>query len=474
MMNKDIQSENPLPSVNLNEKIKKRFLLLSFLLLIVLILCVACGETFGNINDIALTAYVLFMGMLFFFDVDFLASFFWLIIMNSLNLAGIYVIEKFSITLVELQEKTYFVGAFSVMAIAQVLMYMAAEWGRLKNETNFKKASEHNSRKDVSMYNRKMAIFITFIGSGILLFLWGSVITKPYFFVGMDRLTYASKIVGNFRRSLSSYLPLLIPTAVMCFVLGKKKTSTVFFALLLIYYFWVGNKFGVYFITVYITVSCLYVYIERKRIKKIVTIVVLVFAGLLGIVLLQRVLLYGETLNQIWEYLYQRLAQQGEVWWSIFRQKSPFDFSNLHEIKDEFTAIFSEGKGSELYAYGQWKMMIKASWKNVAYAQYRIDVGNPYTSTTAASLYYYFGILGPILFYPLFGYVYSFVMTKLREHFINHRILGTIVTVKVILMLHDLIGASEIKYLLSKGLVYIIAFIILNKTTLKIGRRIKI
>lgn len=441
---------------------------LEFLFIWIIFIAVLCvlqilGINGVQINNFSIFIYISFFVLIFIRDVKFVAEFSWIIIIFSMNILGVYVCENINMYLVEQQMNTSFSNALNLLVIYYILFFGAIELTRLsqkKEEIVYLK----NDRQSTKIAND----FILTLGLFVLCFLFIKVIDRPYFLLGMGRLVYRYDSMSGLERSLKSYLPLLIPVAVTSIKNGKKLLPFAFISVLLLYYFWTGDKFGVYFFAIYIFMMCYMIDFNVKWLRKVSIFMIFSVFILLGIVYIQKILLYQYDFSSFIEYLFQRLSNQGGTWYGVYTRYKGMT-PHFHDFSKEIFGILP-GTSMNEYDLSQWKMMLASSGFS-SYARYRIDALNPYTATTTASLYYYFGGILPILFYLFMGVVYSKYVTYMRTVCGKGILLESIISVKILECFHSMLTASDLYLVSYKGLIYIgilIVLIVLRKKQIRI------
>lgn len=423
----------------------REFGLFSFGVLIALCIEWLLGSYF-NINIIVLVTYALFLWVLFIKDKKFILEFFWVITMASLNIVGAFCCDE-GLFLVELEYTSWYANVVAPLVMLYVLFFTVIEYYRLSHEKI--------KSPDLESEDTRMSYLLLSIGVIVAAYLFLQVVRTPYFVAGTLRIDYAAQYMSSFSVSLRTYLPMFIPVAVMEFRSGKRLLPIIFFCVVTGFYFLEGDKFGVYFFAVYIVALTLLPKISEKAIDRAISCLFVFFWLLIGVVYVQRILLFDNTFSEFIEAISQRLAQQGEVWWSVYRQINDglLTFGNP---SSEINAILNP-ESQSLYDFGQWKMMNVACGYS-EYSAYRIAAGNPFTATTTASLYYYSGFFGAVAFYGIFGFLYAAMIRNASLAFSNRRVLESMVYVKLISVFGNILFASDITYLLSiQGFAYLLA-----------------
>lgn len=429
---------------------KREFSLFTFVVLMALCLEWVVGR-FVNINLFVLFTYVLYLWVLFVRDRKFVLEFFWVVAMATLNIIGAFCCDE-GLYLVELEYSSWYSCAVSPLVVLYVLFFFSIEWYRLVNEGKV----AHADKKGSSSFSS----FMLLVGVMISVYLLLQTAKNPYFVVGALRIDYAAQYMTPFSVSLRTYLPLFIPLAMMEWNRGRRLLPLIFCVITAAFYFLEGDKFGVYFFAVYIVALSILPIIKEETIGRIITVLFLFFWILIGVVYIQRVLLFDNSFSEFLEVISQRLAQQGEVWWSIYRQMSDGVLATGN-LTSEIRALLCPDTQS-FADYGQWKMM-SVTCGYSSYSAYRIAAGNPFTATTTASLFYYFGFFGSAIFYLVFGFIYAALIRNASRSFGEQRVLESMVYVKLISVFGNILFASDLTYLVSfQGMVYLVALMALT------------
>lgn len=422
----------------------------SFVILSLLFLEWVVG-TYYNINSLTIITYVVYLFVIFCFDSGFVVEYSWMVLMISLNVLGVYICDTMDLYLVELFKQSYYANALAPLEICYVLfftflwMFRRSKYGEKKLE-----------KQDLNYINNTYISYcFVIVGICLVLFLFLRIINKPYFSVGVTKEVYAYRYMTLWEKKLKSYLVMFAPI-ILCYTrcTGKKIYGALFFGLVFIYHIWTGEKFGALFLLIYIIILSLAIDIPEKKKKTIVIFIGGIFVLLLAVVYCQQYLLYGSGIEVFKVYLFNRLSQQGEVWWSVYAQQK-YMSAHFETFWQELAAIFPIKYDGLV---GQWKMMVEASPHETVFT--RAVNGRPYTATTPATLYYYFKFPGMIVFYTIMGYVYMRIVTGLSAALKNNRVLEGILAVKVMALSHDLFNASDLYIISIKGAMYLLMLIV--------------
>ena len=266
--------------------------------------------------------------------------------------------------------------------------------------------------------------------------------------MGIDRFLYAKEYLTGFWGSMSSLLALFLPIDILFFLKFKKKLGIIALVLYYIYLFWIGIKFGMYLIISYWLIIPFIKGASKKQLKKVLITFTIIFCVLLGLVNLQGKLIYNRTGSESAEYLVSRVSQQGQMWWGIYGQKQA---PHPSEIKDELRTFFTD-KTPVDYNYGIYKMMQKIIPPRIFYN--KVYNGNSrYAFSTQASLYYYYGFIGVLLWSALSAILYSWVIQSFIEDFKKGNVVFCILLTRIFLIMNSVLLQSDFNKLFSFDIV---------------------
>jgi hypothetical protein len=158
-----------------------------------------------------------------------------------------------------------------------------------------------------------------------------------------------------------------------------------------------GSKFGEYIAAIYFFMIFFLFYFNKiKHVKKLLNYFLISGFLILIITFFHRNVLYHK-LNVFNQYLYQRIAQQGQLWWGTYDKKLN---GNLKEALAELTYKSEYKYNMDIQNQnGIWKIMLLNAPKEVV--ETKFENFSRYTASTRASLNYYFGLLGNCIFHIL-------------------------------------------------------------------------
>lgn len=405
--------------------------------------------TFFNINDVVLFTYFLFLYYKYKTSPKDLIMYFWLYVFGFLNIIGVYICDSTEVYLFELEQYSRYSNAFSTILFLYICFYCTLKKCN-KNDNYIIMNNVDN------IVNKLLIKFLLVSGIALEICIFSQIYDKPFFLLMVERLVYISDFLPQWVQSLKSYLPLFIPVAVLYYRYYGKFLSLSYLILMLMIYFFVGDKFGYYFLSFYIFLVSYINSINGDEIRKWIKIGIIIFILLIGVVALQRIILFADDFNGIIAYLNQRLAQEGEVWWAVYGKDEYPGFKLGVFFEDWIAANLGIANQSDS-VYGQWRMLLVSSgFSN--YAWYRVSVGNPYASTSAASYYYMFRWPGVFLFFILMSWYFSYFINKFRDAICKNKIINGMISIKLILIGYDAFTGSDLYLITYKGVFYLILF----------------
>lgn len=339
------------------------------------------------------------------------------------NVLGCFICEFGDLYLIEIETNTHYVGALPVLVLAQLVFFTCIYERETKTGNKsllFYSRSRINER---TLFFLNCFVFILY---GLLF-----VHILPYSALNMnvDRMTFASmEYNGGIWNYLSKWTQFFIVIPIGCIVYTKNKGYKAFGIITLfvycLYYLWIGNKFGPFFSL--FCVFCMLMFsrldIKEKTIKRVFLIVI---AAMLAFVFAAAYIFtnYQSKGTDIIYYLQKRLAEQGQLFWKTYEASA--GKYHISEISTEISGqLHSANNAEELLGakYGIYNIMYLCAPKQ------RVDgvilYGSRYTEAGYASAYYYFGIIGCILFAMIVARLIVLVTNAVATSTRNNNLLG--------------------------------------------------
>lgn len=373
-----------------------------FFLGIGLILC-SVLSAYKIFSYIAIIIFIAFLITLLFHKRGFFIKYLAFIFVAIAAIFGVAVIELFpSFYMNELRVSSHFAGSLPLIAFSYwLLLEVFYVW----DATHRVEIRQNLFKKDKRI--SKVADRVSFIVLILFTVLFSRVATNPAILLGMDRFMYASQYsVSGILAAVINITPLLLVFPILSVIHGKKSIGLLAILMYILYFLWIGNKFGPFF-----TLICVFLLIYYKEIIKKGTAylrkIIIIAAIAFGIVVLLAIFFSVSTssYNPL-TYFQQRAAQQGQLWWKTYEKLD--GESHPEEFSDEIKAL---GNGKESVtdnigsSNGIYKIMYFCAPRSVV--DYKLSTGSRYTEAGFASMYYYFGIFGVIIFAIICGIVFS-------------------------------------------------------------------
>lgn len=375
------------------------------------------------------------------------------ILIVLLNIFGVFVIETKKIYLYETMKYSFFKNSLPELVLIQlVFLYVI-----LKKDEKIKRIKKLKIKKNNKRIIDKIVVLI--IG-GYDIYYFILAISKPYFKYKVDRFLYLQTKLSSLERSIYQYNLVIFYLTVMLIIVFKKNNKVKFFLktmliVQIITEVLLGNKYGIFI--GYLTSGILYFFktsqynnrMLKKVFNKVIFLLVLVFC----ILFIHKKLLYEDilkenyTIKHFFNYFYQRTAQQGQLWWGTYDQKQ---IGNFEEIKNEL--LESENKYKDEINFknenGIWKIMRLNAPREVV--KMKAESFAAYTMTSNASINYYFGLFGNLIFVLLAGTflkkIYMFFLETIDDNSFK--------IIIIYLFVRANIRITQIAYMSNFGLIF--------------------
>ena len=415
----------------ISPKLRQEYFIIKafFLLLIVLLAFLA---RWLNANCIVVALGGFYVSLTFFKNPRFIFRYIGSFIGSFLFCAGVLIIESTGLYLNELQKYGYYCGAFPLCVAYNFLFLFALEWldqrWIRRNHIGYCKLRfVANNKRITNNIVRYAGYFVAFaIIVNII-----HVIRTPIFLYHVDRFEYKEMFLKGVWGKLSSVEVYLIPIVLINWNNGRKKESICTLGLYYFYLFLIGERFSGFVNAVfYLSIFLVDRPVKNNKAKKpykfiFITLLFLIF--ILLVVTNQYARLYSVN---TWDHLFQRIAQQGQLWWGtfdIYCKKGRC----INEIVDEaqaFTDPLGEKKG-RLY-YGIYKIMYLCAPEPIVTS--KIARGQNYTESTAATILYYLGPVALLLTAILFAWLFVWLSRNYYKCIMENRIISSVIFARLI------------------------------------------
>lgn len=439
----------------MNRKIRIVDLLLIFLT--VIMFAYISLRTNYFFHTLVLFIYIFYLIWLYISHKKFFLIFIFMIIYMASNILGVYVIEinpnmylnellKFSSN-----NNSLFLIIIYHMLFTEVLRYLYKKF----------------SFSDIQ-YDTKNLKLIKLVGIAILLLvviLFVNVIKNPYFLLGVDRFFYEEYYLNSFIVKINNIVFYLLPITTCLILYSKNKidlligyTTISFFSLYLI---WIGHKFSMLLIIGYFILLGLNFMINDKMINKYLGRFFSIIAVLLILVLVQSSIVYDRDKDENLNYLNARLAQQGQLWWAIYGNESKQKTidKNLNDEVKTFYQI-KDNENNRLNA-GMYKVMREVIPENL-FLQKIYSKKSRYAYSTPASIYFYFGAIGMLVFSIISAVAYFLIIKTLLNAVVNRQIITMIISGRLLFLSHFVLMQSDFDKIFSIEILFILLFFVMK------------
>lgn len=381
------------------------------------------------------------------------------------NLAGVFICEHSNLWLNELGVYSGYVGSFPLICAGWTI-FISTVW-LLDQKYPFSDEAKKNEIIKFRMGQRTIlvqegVVILSFVLSALLLL---HVIPHPAFAEHMDRFAYQAQYMSAIWRHIATTVYTGLPILIAIFIL--KGTDSKFVKILghlglwmyIGFLFCSGEKFGGFWYIV--VLFCIIFSIKGQNmsvrcLRSSLLKVVAIFFLLLMILLVHRSLTYDSAMAST--YLPQRIAQQGQLWWATYKLDKN---NNLHvdELDDEFGTYFQFSDiNDKEYNHAIYKIMRVVTPSNLF--QRKIESGSRYSTSTFASMFYYFKIPGVFIFAVIGGLLYWGIMREFIRNIHHGNIVEILLLNKFLSIYYGIIAMSELNIALQyKQLFYLSIYI---------------
>lgn len=442
--------------MNKKYTIKKSKVILLMINTIILAICCLFSR-FPFFDLVAFAVWIAYMGYLVLRHSKEVVRYLYFIFITNAVILSVFICDFFQgYYLNELDTYTGYVGALPILIIGEMLFsFILINDNEVYNNNLISNKSEGKGIKILRVFN-----FFVLV---LCLYLFLNIITKPAFLLGIDRTTYAALITPKnaLYSAISGQINVLISIPILLLLYDKKYKIYPLISIFLygLYYIWNGNKFGPF-----LSLACLffmlytsdYSNINKRKIKKFLKYGLgFIIIAIVSAVFIQS---YLSGLKSD-DYFIRRLAQQGQLWWKTY------DISlNAHpeEFLNEINSIFSDKKAISDYVgsnTGIYKIMYLCGPKSLV--DHRLTTGSRYTEGGFACAYYYFGIVGVVLFAFFNGIVVKKIVKSIFSSAGNQDYIKFILLIRLYLRYNAFISMFTLAELFDAGCIITYVYLIL-------------
>ena len=382
------------------------------------------------------------------------------------NLIGVFICEHSKIWLTELNIQSGWSGSFPLLLLGWSIFilivwnldkkYLLKRQEKMENFVKFKIGHWNSSLQ-------KIIICFLFIVS-LILFL--QVMLHPAFLEHMDRFRYRSIYIYGASERLSGWLSMGIPILLLGSVNRKYNSVRACSIITLLtysgYLLFTGEKFGGFFLIIVDYCIIYSIYGQNVDVMKLRAKFFKICCAclVLMLVLVSHMVIVYDTNggNIILNYLPQRIAQQGQLWWRTY-QLDKNNGMRINELHDETETFFQLSDQSEKkYNHAIYKIMRFTTPNEIV--KKKINGGSRYSTSTYASMYYYFKNVGVIAYSIIGGVLFWFLMHRFMIALNRMQIPEIFIFTKFLGIAYGVMAMSEFNLLFQFKIVMYIIFIL--------------
>lgn len=447
-----------------------------FAIFVILFAICYCFNMITNADVITLIVFASFVITVFILD-----EFFWIKYIYATfmmySLLGVYVDENTNIYLTELACYSGHNGSFFLYTVTYFVFYYAL-WAfdvYQRSKTKYQIEAAEQIIINKTNIEDKICLFLGYFELILIAILFIKVLKNPAFVSGYGRFYYNEEFLSGIFSIIYKIVKLLSPVIFILYLKDHKKLCFGILILEILFYFWTGNKFGAYFDLIAMAAPIIICELKRKKINmiKLLQIGLICVIILCGTVFLHNSLTYGKSFDDNLEYLQQRTAQQGELWWAIYGQEKNAGM-HISELSDEYNTFFTLNDDViNQYNYGIYKIMRKTTPAYVFYNRVYYGDGSRYSMSGFASVYYYFKTGGLIIFAVISAILYGFVINLYYHSLLSKKVIESILYYKIGANIYTALTMADFYLLFSFKMLILVGILIIYKLLLRSGQNSK-
>ena len=261
---------------------------------------------------------------------------------------------------------------------------------------------------------------------------------NPAFLLGYGRQEYDKlfHVNSGVFKYLASITPVIVIFPIIDYYNGHKTTGMLGIVLYFLYYLWVGHKFGAFFVFITTFIMARYDSIIKMSQKKLTKYIYVFVAVMLFIVFIAGSLFINVYGGNLQDYLFSRIAGQGELWWKTFEVSKETHLDEFHHEVDGIfidNSVISNMTGAN---YGMYKIMYLCAKNSLVTSYLKGEV--VFAESGYASAYYYFGVAGGVIFAVFNAFILAIARNAISRAFSR----GTFVRLVVLIRVYNMIIGS--------------------------------
>lgn len=421
-----------------------------------------------NIDYLLATATLLVLMKLAYSQPNFIIRYIMLIFMAVGNLVGVFICEHSSLWLVELGVRSGYQGSFPLLLAGWTILIFVVWMLDKRHPINTDLTHKEFVKIKLGNYSINLYQILVVLAFIFAIISFTSVASKPAFMEHLDRFVYRDRYITRPIEVMTNSIYAMLPILLMMIVkrIHNSWHWLIYgtFLFYCTYLFFVGEKFGGFWYVIVDICIILSLYARKlptETVRGWLWKLTKIFCILLLVVFVHFKLTYSiGAVDFVQNYLPQRIAQQGQLWWRTYA----LDKNNsirIDEIGNETRTFFQvNNKYEKEYKHAIYKIMRFTTPDDIF--QRKIISGSRYSSSTFASMFYYFKRAGVIIWAIIGGCLFWGIMYLLMYAVSHLYILETFLAAKLLVNCYSVIAMSELNVLFQfKFLLYFIIILVL-------------
>ena len=392
------------------------------------------------------------------FFIRYVLLFFWL----GANLAGVFICENMNLWLDELELRTHHADSMGLIGFAWFL-WMATVF-LLDRRFPFRLGEDGGKYAwKITWHGKEINIlsFVPYLMIVALVILFFHVWNHPVFLEHIDRFVFKKKYLDGIWNNLANLCHFLVPLFLVQHFRTNKRWLMILLGFYAVFLFWTGEKFGKYWDMFVCGCLLFSVFSEGAPVEQLRRKILLVIGGIIllfGITFAHRMVMYPN--KAFMDYFYQRMAQQGQLWWRTYDLEKNGSF-RFAELADETAVFFRTNDANEKrYRHGIYKIMRYVTPNDLF--QQKVETGSVFSTSNHATYFYYFKEWGVLLLSVVSGIVMWGMIRIWLYCAANGFIAETILATRLLTLAGGLLMMSRLYELFAyKGMAYVLILMFL-------------
>lgn len=378
------------------------------------------------------------------------------------NLVGVFICEHSNLWLVELGVRAGYQGSFPLLLAGWTIFIFVVWMLDKKYSLNTDIDVKEYIKIKFGKYSIDLYQILMMLGFIFAIVSFAKVVSNPAFLEHIDRFVYRERYITRPLEIMTNSIYAMLPILFMMIVKRIHNSwHWLIYSIIIFYFaylFFIGEKFGGFWYVIVDGCIIFSLYAQKipaERVRKWLWKLPKIFCILLLVIAIHRTLTYSVgVIDFVQNYLPQRVAQQGQLWWRTYA----LDKSNtirIDELGDETRTFFQFNNNNKEYKHAIYKIMRFTTPNDIF--QRKIASGSRYSTSTFASMFYYFKRVGVIILAIVGGCLFWGLMYLLMYAVSHLYILETVLAAKLLVNCYPVISMSEFNTLLQfKMLLYFI------------------